>query len=236
MKKLSYVTMAIATFAMVAFLLLYMQPLPAPSSAATSRPQASAQPIAAADQRLAAAQLDNPDTVAWLTVPGTNIDGSVQQGPDNEFYLRRDSLGAYSNEGCFYADFECSFSPLSTNTIIYGHTFTGTGQDPNIGFGQLQQFLDPKFADQNNTIFLSVQDQMMTFEIVSVGLADAATDQVSILAQPSTEQLSNLIDLANARNVLKTTIEQEIGGSLLTLSTCTAKNNERLLVVAQLTK
>lgn len=31
------------------------------------------------DERLAAAQKENPDTVAWITIPGTNIDAPVQQ-------------------------------------------------------------------------------------------------------------------------------------------------------------
>ena len=79
------------------------------------------------DHRLASAQAANPDTVAWITIPGTNIDGPVQQADDNEYYLRRNSLGENDHEGCLYADFECDLSTaeaLSTNTIIYGHSFT----------------------------------------------------------------------------------------------------------------
>ena len=57
------------------------------------------------DERLAAAQKENPDTVAWITIPGTNIDAPVQQYGDNDYYLRRKEKGAEYYHGCIYADY-----------------------------------------------------------------------------------------------------------------------------------
>ena len=59
------------------------------------------------DERLAAAQKENPDTVAWITMPGTNIDAPVQQYGDNDYYLRRDEKGGKDYHGCIYADYAC---------------------------------------------------------------------------------------------------------------------------------
>lgn len=59
------------------------------------------------DERLAAAQKENTDTVAWITIPGTNIDAPVQQYGDNDYYLRRDEKGAEDYHGCIYADYAC---------------------------------------------------------------------------------------------------------------------------------
>lgn len=59
------------------------------------------------DERLAAAQKENPDTVAWITIPGTNIDAPVQQYGDNDYYLRRDEKGVKDYHGCIYADYAC---------------------------------------------------------------------------------------------------------------------------------
>ena len=87
------------------------------------------------DERLAAAQKENPDTVAWITIPSTNIDAPVQQYGDNDYYLRRDEKGTEDYHGCLYADYACrmdsavkSFSqsdfftatPLPTRTIPVG--------------------------------------------------------------------------------------------------------------------
>lgn len=192
---------------------------------------------APADPRLAEAQDTNPDTVAWLTVPGTNIDGPVQQAEDNEYYLRRNELGEPSHDGCYFADYECDFSgdTLSTNTIIYGHTFTAPGQDPNIGFGQLNAFLDAEFAAENTQIFLSVASRQFTFEIKSVGIASAEQDGVCILASPGWAQQQELVRLANERNVIEGRELEAVGGQkLLTLATCTDDASERLLIVAEL--
>lgn len=199
--------------------------------------EAAEQLQAPADPRLAEAQAENSDTVAWLTVPGTNIDGPVQQAEDNEYYLRRNELGEPSHDGCFFADYECNLSgdALSTNTIIYGHTFTAPGQDPNLGFGQLNAFLDAEFAAANTQIFLSVAERQYTFEIKSAGVASAEQDGVCILASPGWAQQQELVRLANERNVIENQALEAVGGQkLLTLSTCTDKNEERLLIVAEL--
>ena len=62
-----------------------------------TKESASPLPVTTAspDSRLKQAQAQNDDTVAWLTIPGTNIDTSVQQSDDNEFYLRRNAAGDY---------------------------------------------------------------------------------------------------------------------------------------------
>ena len=73
------------------------------------------------DERLAAAQKENPDTVAWITIPGTNIDAPVQQYGDNDYYLRRDENGSEDYHGCIYADYACrmdSSVKVSRNLIF----------------------------------------------------------------------------------------------------------------------
>lgn len=195
------------------------------------------QSIIAPDQRLVDAQKANPDTVAWITIPGTNIDGPVQQSIDNNYYLRKDSIGNSDIEGCFFADFESNLiesSKLSTNTIIYGHSFTAPGQNKDIGFGQLRFYLDSKFAKKHPDIFLSVSDQMLHFSIESIRLADAEQDQICILAQPSNSQLSKLEQRTNDHNILNTFFSVSAGEKILTLSTCTENNNQRLIIVAKL--
>ena len=70
---------------------------------------------------LAAARKKNPDTVAWLYIPGAEVDDPVMQAEDNGFYLNRDELREYSTWGCYYADCRNHLSgrdALDTNTVI----------------------------------------------------------------------------------------------------------------------
>ena len=66
----------------VAAVLLWPQGI-AGNMVAASTAETAAVPLpvttAAPDERLADAHTTNPDSVAWLTVPGTNIDAPVQQ-------------------------------------------------------------------------------------------------------------------------------------------------------------
>lgn len=100
------------------------------AAGSSSIPEAASTPTPppAATAESALHESTNPDTVAWLTIPGTNIDGPVQQGPDNDYYLRRDSDGNEDYRGCYFADADAivslanltGWSPRTTSLPVYG--------------------------------------------------------------------------------------------------------------------
>ena len=70
--------------------------IPGITPSGTSAPQPSATPagevIPSVDRQaeLAEARAKNPDTVAWLYIPGAEIDDPVMQAEDNGYYLKLD--------------------------------------------------------------------------------------------------------------------------------------------------
>ena len=72
----------------------------------TSAPQPSAplagEVIPSVDRQteLAEARAKNPDTVAWLYIPGAEVDDPVMQAEDNGYYLKLDENGEYVMWGC----------------------------------------------------------------------------------------------------------------------------------------
>ena len=70
--------------------------IPGRTPSGTSAPQPSATPagevIPSVDRQaeLAEARAKNPDTVAWLYIPGAEVDDPVMQAEDNGFYLKLD--------------------------------------------------------------------------------------------------------------------------------------------------
>ena len=65
----------------------------------------------------------NFDIIAWLSIPGTDIDYPVlcaPEGMDEDYYLRRDINGKYNSHGCIYAR-RSEISEDGSITIIYGH-------------------------------------------------------------------------------------------------------------------
>ena len=70
--------------------------IPGRTPSGTSAPQPSATPagevIPSVDRQaeLAEARAKNPNTVAWLYIPGAEIDDPVMQAEDNGYYLKLD--------------------------------------------------------------------------------------------------------------------------------------------------
>lgn len=208
-------------------------PAPPPTSTNTDAEIFLPQPP---DKRLALAAQQNKDAVAWLTIDGTSIDDAVFQSADNEYYLRRDEYGEYSLEGCYFADYECSLDnveALGRNTVIYGHYFSG--DEEMRFFGQLYKFIeDETWAMDHRYIQMSVNDAMLTYEVISAGEVDAKTDKLAISASLTLDELEQLAQEAIDRSTFDFGANAATCGQLLTLSTCTGDYATRLLVVARL--
>ena len=147
------------------------------------------------DERLAVAQKENPDTVAWITIPGTNIDAPVQQYGDNDYYLRRNEKGAEDYHGCIYADYACrmdSSEKVSRNLIFYGHTFTDEYYEG--GFEDLHKYRVFEFGQENPYIYVSLADEKLTYQIFSVWVCDANADTDCIQADPDDAAFQQILD------------------------------------------
>lgn len=105
--------------------------IPGRTPSGTSVPQPSATPagevIPTVDRqaKLAEARAKNPDTVAWLYIPGAEVDDPVMQAEDNGYYLKLDENGEYAMWGCWYAHCENEIGgrdKLDKNTTIFGHS------------------------------------------------------------------------------------------------------------------
>ena len=79
--------------------------VPGRTPSGTSAPQPSTTPegevIPTVDRQAepVEARAKNPDTVAWLYIPGAEVDDPVMQAEDNGCYLKLDENGEYSMWG-----------------------------------------------------------------------------------------------------------------------------------------
>ena len=181
----------------------------------------------------------NQDLVGWLNIPGTNLDVQVVQGPDNDYYLRRDFYGKSSRYGCPYMDSKNDSKYLDDNTIIYGHhmsdglifsnldkykTLEGYKESPIIEFNTLYEtyyfkvfaafYINATPADDNNYFF-------------NFMITDFSTD----------ERFSKFTDELKKRSVIDTGITVQPDDKLLTLVTCTYEfNDARFVVVGRMVR
>ena len=195
---------------------------------------------------LVQAKTENEEAVAWLYIPGTDINEAVYQAKDNQYYLRRDGNKRYSFAGSLFMDYRSTLSPLSQNTVIYGHHIgspMGSKDDPDgVKFGQLLRFADENFAQRTPYVWLTVGEETYAFQVFAVAYCEAYLTPVEYHhPEFSAEDWERLMEELEARSLYRYPGETSPEDRILTLSTCVykygsySKNpNQRLIVVARL--
>jgi len=187
----------------------------------------------------------NSDTVGWLFVPNTSVNDAVvwYPGDQNEFYLRRDKFKRSSREGCYYADFRCTFGGyaegLSRNTTIYGHNMDLNDSPDAPQFSQLLRYLNQDFAEANPYIFFSIREEDLVWEVFAVFYTTVNLPYNT--PDMSNDQFMNLINEVTKRSEYIYDVDVTANDKILTLSTCTYAftpgvypNDYRYVVMARL--
>lgn len=194
-------------------------------------------PIISRQAELATASGENSDTVAWLYLPGTEIDAPVVQAQDNEYYLQRTFEGKYSVWGCYFADYLNTLDSrdtLDANTVIYGHAYKNEDPDER-KFTQLFRYLDADFIKENPYIYLSLDGEDLAFEVCAVFFTDIDFDYIN-----PTPPDSFYTTVAAKNEYIFDGLTLAPGDKVLTLSTCSHRydtentRNQRLVVMAKL--
>ena len=126
----------------------------------------------------------NPDTVAWLWIPDTNIDYPVVQSKDNETYMSRDFYGEEKKSGTIFLDFQSelpqtsletgkSYDSKSTNQslreliaqpkncVFYGHYMKNGSM-----FRDIARYQDQTYFDTHRQIWLYTPQATLELEAV----------------------------------------------------------------------
>lgn len=114
----------------------------------------------------------NPDVVAWLTIPGTSVDGPVCKAPegDEEFYLHHDAYGNPSSSGCLYIDAESGQQPfVEANTVICGHN-AGDG----LMLADAALYADASWAEEHPIVYIQTPEGAWACEVAAAEVIDGA--------------------------------------------------------------
>ncbi len=193
----------------------------------------------------------NPDTIGYLSVPGTEVDNPVVQTVDNDYYLHIGFDGQDYRAGTVYMDYRDVFSwkedEHSENIILYGHNMAD-----NTMFGSLRRYRqDLEFYKESPIVKFS--SNYKDYNYVIFGLVITAGDAVppsdDVYADPITwegfpywnmqelddeKHFNYYIDTIEKMNMIENKVDVEFGDELLTLSTCYSdEDNSRFLIVAR---
>ena len=214
-----------------------------PSVPEVTEPQPTGEIIPTVDRQkeLKDARKKYADAVAWLYMPGAEVDDPIVQAKDNAYYLQKDENGNYSEWGCYYAHCDnhlSSRSKLDRNTVIFGHSASNCDPDgPKLT--KLHRYMDADYVKENPYVYLSVKGEDMVFQITACFVT--TTDFDYIVTNPTGEEQSDFFEQIAKKNWLRfdgVTFGPE--DTILTLSTCCRKydmantGEVRLVVMAKL--
>lgn len=110
----------------------------------------------------------NEDIIAWITVPGTNIDYPILQHPtDDTFYLHHNIDGSYGYPACIYTESLNSKDFTDPNTVIYGHNMKTKTM-----FSALHKFENRDFFEANDEIIIYLPDRTLHYRIFAAHVYD----------------------------------------------------------------
>lgn len=153
----------------------------------------------------------NPDIVAWIRIPETNIDYPVVQGKDNEEYLNKTFTGEYNSSGTIFLDCKCNQDFSSENNVMYGHHMRNGSM-----FAELLNFRDTNFLKENNKIILYLPEKTLQLKVIFGYAAKAEKIPISFKDQEEKEKYLNRI-ITNSEILSDTDIASK---KIFTFVTC----------------
>ena len=174
----------------------------------------------------------NNETVGWIKVNNTNVNYSIVQHDDNEYYLRHDFNKRYNVNGWVYADYRDDFEYFGNNTIIYAHNMTDRSM-----FGSLVWCLKNSWYTNNDNhyIKMSTPNANTVWKIFSIYTIKPEVYYLRTYFDSENEHKAFLENLTN-RSIYNFQEEVNVNDKILTLSTCTDDGTKRVVIHAKMIK
>ena len=180
----------------------------------------------------------NDDLKGWIKIDGLNIEYPIVQGKDNDYYLKRDVYGKWTDYGVPFFDYRMSnFKTLSRNTVVYGHNL----RYDDLIFGMLEDYRTPEGFKKAPVIECNTIYGDYTWLVYGVFITNSDPDDDNGYCLPynfinvDSEKFGEYIQEIDKRKLYSTGVDINENDKILTLSTCCYDfDGARLVVVARL--
>ena len=181
---------------------------------------------------LAACLAQNDDFIAWIRIPGTNVDYPVVWTDDAEHYLHHTFTGKQGAAGTLFSLMKTDYSIPSRNIAIYGHHLKSTGEKM---FTSLMRYKNPEFYEDNQTIVLDSLYRHSEYTIFAVVNTKAGDWEPSRTTFSGDAAFMAFVNRAKSESLYDTGVEVGADDHILTLITCDrsyAGKEGRLVILA----
>ncbi len=181
---------------------------------------------------------DNPQTIGYLSVPGTDIDTPVVQADNDKYYLTHDFYGKSTSYGAVFASYKSEFTPFERNTILYGHNMRDGSR-----FAPLLNYKNINFYKENPIILFDSLFEKHEWKIYAVFITNGSTESNNgyffdfTFDQCSDTCFEEYIEELDKRKLYETGVDLLPTDKILTLCTCTYEfDDARLVIVARMVR
>ena len=174
----------------------------------------------------------NDETVGWIKVNNTNVNYSIVQHKDNDYYLKHDFNKNNNISGWVFADFRDNFEHYGKNTIIYAHNMTNRTM-----FGSLVWTLKDSWYknEENMYIKISAPTSNTVWKIFSIYTIKPEVYYLKTYFE-SNDEHKQFLDTLKSRSIYNFNEEVDIDNKILTLQTCTDDGTKRIVIHAKMIK
>ncbi|MDO5146343.1 MAG: class B sortase [Eubacteriales bacterium] len=177
-------------------------------------------------------QAINPDVVAWIYIPKTQVNYPVAQGEDNEYYLNYSFEKKRNFCGAIYLDAKCQPDFSSDNSIVFGHNMKNGSM-----FGELKTLYDKAYNEgadwrKHPVVWVVTPQWNMEYKIYAAREIETGLDEdVYMIDFAQREGYARWIEEQKQASQYKTKASTESLEPSLTLSTCTSTSENGRFVV-----
>ena len=181
---------------------------------------------------LSAYLAQNSDFIAWLRIPGTNVDYPVVQTDAPDYYLNHTFSGKPSVVGTLFSLSDADYAAPGRNIAVYGHHLRSSGEKM---FTSLMRYKNPDFYEDNQTIVLDSLYRHSEYTIFSVVNMKVGDWEPSRTTFSGNEAFMAFVNRAKSESLYDTGVEVGADDHILTLITCDrsyAGKEGRLVILA----
>ena len=181
---------------------------------------------------LSACLAQNPDFIAWLRIPGTNVDYPVVQTDDPDYYLNHTFSGKQSVVGTLFSLADADYKAPGRNITVYGHHLRSSGEKM---FTSLVRYKNPDFYEDNKTVVLDSlyrHSEYTIFAVVNMKVGDWEPSRTVFSGDAA---FMAFVNRAKSESLYDTGVEVGADDHILTLITCDrsyAGKEGRLVILA----
>ena len=181
---------------------------------------------------LSAYRAQNPDFIAWLRIPGTNVDYPVVQTDDPDDYLNHTFSGKSSVVGTLFSLADADYAAPGRNIAIYGHHLRSSGEKM---FTSLMRYKNPDFYEDHNTVVLDSlyrHSEYTIFAVMNMKVGDWEPSRTTFSGDAA---FMAFVNRAKSESLYDTGVEVGTDDHILTLITCDrsyAGKEGRLVILA----